>query len=42
MEKSKNIDEFGKVFASMWKTAKTKRITKKVIENEIKILRNKP
>lgn len=34
--KSKNINEFEEAFASMWKTAKAKGITKKDIEQEIK------
>ena len=41
MEKSKNIDEFEEVFASMWKTTKAKGVTKKDIENEVKIIRSK-
>lgn len=35
-DKSKNINEFEEAFSSMWKTAKTKGITKKDIEQEIK------
>lgn len=42
MEKPTDINEFEEVFASMWKTAKARRITKKDIENEIKIIRSKP
>ena len=36
LNKSKNINEFEEAFASMWKTAKAKEITKKDIEQEIK------
>ena len=36
LDKSKNINEFEEAFASMWKTAKEKGITKKDIEQEIK------
>ena len=40
MGKPTNINEFEEVFASMWKTAKAKGVTKKDIENEIKIIRS--
>ena len=36
LEKSKNINEFEEAFASMWKTAKSRIITKRDIEREIK------
>ena len=35
LESAKNIDEFEKVFSSMWKTAKARRIDKKDIAKEI-------
>ena len=36
LEKSKNINEFEGAFASMWKTAKSRGIAKRDIEQEIK------
>lgn len=36
LEKSKNIDEFEEAFASMWKTAKARGLTKKDADKEIK------
>lgn len=36
LEKSKNINDFEEAFASMWKTAKSRGITKRDIEQEIK------
>lgn len=39
LEKAKNIDEFEKVFSSMWKTAKAKGITKKDVAEEIRSYR---
>ena len=39
LESAKNIDEFEKVFSSMWKTAKARRIDKKDIAKEIEAYR---
>jgi len=39
LEKSKNIDEFEEAFASMWKTAKSRGLTKKDADKEIKAYR---
>ncbi len=39
LDKARNIDEFEKVFSSMWKTAKSGGITKKDITKEIKSYR---
>lgn len=36
LKKAKNIEEFEKVFSSMWKTAEAKGITKKIVAEEIK------
>ena len=41
LEATKDIKEFESVFKSMWKTAKTKRIMKKDIEQEIMAVRSK-
>ena len=41
LEKAKNIDEFEKVFSSMWKTAKARGITRKDVADEIKAYREK-
>ena len=39
LEKSKNINEFEEAFASMWKTAKARGLTKKDADKEIKSYR---
>lgn len=39
LEKAKNLNEFEKVFSSMWKTAKARGITKKDVAEEIKAYR---
>ena len=39
LQKAKDIEEFEKTFSSMWKTAKTKSITKKDVTEEIKAYR---
>ena len=39
LEDTKNIEEFDKVFNSMWKTAKAKSVTKKDVAGEIKAYR---
>nr|MBI4156882.1 AbrB/MazE/SpoVT family DNA-binding domain-containing protein [Candidatus Woesearchaeota archaeon] len=39
LQKAKDIEEFEKTFSSMWKTAKTKGITKKDVTEEIKAYR---
>ena len=36
LKKAKNIDEFEKIFSSMWKTAEAKGISQKIAEEEIK------
>ena len=39
LEKAKSINEFEKIFYSMWKTAKSKGTTKKDVEAEIESYR---
>ncbi len=39
LEKAKNLDEFEKVFSSMWKTAKAKGVTQKDVAEEIEAYR---
>ncbi len=39
IDKVKNIDEFEKTFASLWKTSKTRGVTKEDAEKEIKAYR---
>ena len=39
LEKAEDMDEFEKTFSSMWKTAKSKKITKKDVAEEIKAYR---
>ena len=36
LKKAKNIDEFEKIFSSMWKTAEAKGINQKIAAEEIK------
>ena len=41
LEATKDIEDFDKVFKSMWKTAKERKISKKDVEKEIRAVRQK-